>query len=78
MKVSALKLKTWSEEVISPLAWQRIVLKALPTLKEMGFELNTLMNPSETLMLSEKAFVVIDAVVKELYQTEVLPELVTA
>ncbi len=78
MKVSALKIKSWSEEVISPLAWQRIVLKALPTLKEMGFELNTLMNPSETLVFSEKAFAAIDAAVKELYQTEVLPELVTA
>lgn len=78
MKVSALKIKSWSEKVISPLAWQRIILKALPTLKEMGFELNTLMNPSETLVFSEKAFIAIDAAVKELYQTEILPELVTA
>ncbi|MCS6794747.1 MAG: hypothetical protein RMJ97_01360 [Raineya sp.] len=78
MKVSALKLKIWSEEVISPLAWQRIILKALPALKEMGYELNALMNPSETLVFSEKSFEIIDLAVRELYQTEILPELVTA
>lgn len=77
MKVSAIKLKKWSEEVISPLAWQRTVLKALPALKELGYELNTLMNPDEKLFFTEVAFEALEKAIKELYQIEILPELVT-
>lgn len=75
MKVSAKKIQEWSNEVISSVAWQRIVLKALPQLREEGLELSDLMNPNN-LILSEKAFHIIASAIEELYQAEVPSEYV--
>lgn len=76
MKVSAKKIQEWSNEVISTVAWQRVILKALPQLREEGLELSDLMNPTN-LMLSDKAFEIIASATEELYQTEIPFECVT-
>lgn len=70
MKVSAKKIQEWSNEAISSVAWQRVVLKALPQLREEGLELSDLMSPNN-LLLSEKAFCAIASAIEELYQVEV-------
>jgi hypothetical protein len=75
MKVSAEKIKEWSNQEISPIAWQRIIVKALPQLREEGLEFSDLMNPTN-LVLSGKAFKVVASVVEELYQVELPVEYV--
>jgi hypothetical protein len=75
MKVSAEKIKEWSNQEISPIAWQRIIVKALPQLREEGLEFSDLMNPTN-LVLSGKAFEVVASVVEELYQVELPVECV--
>lgn len=77
MKVSAKKIQEWSNEVISSVAWQRIVLKALPQLREEGLELSDLINPTNV-MLSERSFEVIATTIEELYQADVPAEYVFA
>ena len=75
MKVSAKKIQEWSNEVISTVAWQRVILKALPQLREEGLELSDLMNPAN-LVLSDRAFEIITSTIEELYQAEVPSEYV--
>jgi hypothetical protein len=77
MKVSAKKIQEWSNQELSPVAWQRIVVKALPQLREEGLELSDLMNPTN-LVLSEKAFEVLASAVEALYQVELPVEYVLA
>ncbi len=77
MKVSAKKIQEWSNEAISSVAWQRIVLKALPQLREEGLELSDLINPTNV-MLSERSFEIIAATIEELYQADVPAEYVFA
>ncbi|MCU0439026.1 MAG: hypothetical protein MUC49_14100 [Raineya sp.] len=76
MIVSATKIQNWCNENISPVAWQRVVVKSLPQLRESGFELSDLMNPVATLVLSEDAFDIIASCIEELYQTHLEMNLV--
>jgi hypothetical protein len=76
MMISAEKIQNWCNENISPVSWQRVVVKSLPQLREHGFELSDLMNPVATLVLSEDAYVIIASCVEELYQTQLVAELV--
>jgi hypothetical protein len=78
MKVSAKKIQNWCNEAISPLAWQRLIVKSLPALREKGLELASLMNPSEDLLLDEEALEVLNSSVTELYQVEIPSEYVLA
>jgi len=75
MKVSAKKIQEWSNQELSPVAWQRIVVKALPQLREEGLELSDLMNPT-SLVLSETAFAIVASVIEEMYQVELPVEYV--
>lgn len=73
MEISAKKIQEWCNGAISSLAWQRVVVKALPKLREQGLELSDLMNP-DGLMLSDKSFEIIASTIAELYQVEVPTE----
>lgn len=75
MKVSVKKIQEWSNEAISAVAWQRIVLKALPQLREEGLELADLMKPTG-LVLSDRAFEIIASTIEELYQVDIPVECV--
>lgn len=55
MKVKAIDFKNWANANLSPLAWQRIVLKALPVLKSSGLQLSDLSEPQPDLVLSNGA-----------------------
>ncbi|GAB4123348.1 MAG: hypothetical protein OHK0045_23680 [Raineya sp.] len=76
MEISAKKIQEWSNKEISSVAWQRIILKALPQLREKGLELSDLMSPTN-LMLSGEAFEIIAAAIEDLYQVAIPSEYVT-
>ncbi len=56
MKIKLTILKNWCTKNITPLAWQRIVLKLLPQLREKGFDLSELENPTDDHFFSEEEF----------------------
>ena len=66
MKLKILILKDWCTKNITPLAWQRIVLKILPQLRENGFDLYELENPSEELHFGEAEFDLFTQTLKKL------------
>jgi hypothetical protein len=76
MIVSAEKIQNWCNENVSPVAWQRVVVKSLPQLRGFGFELSDLMSPVATLVLPEDAFIIIASCIEELYQIQLETELV--
>ena len=78
MDVSAQKIQNWCNENISPVSWQRVVIKSLPQLREYGFELSDLMNPSANLKFSENAFAIVASCIEDLYQTQIMMESVWA
>jgi hypothetical protein len=63
-------IKQWCDENITPLAWQRVVMKNLDALKSTGLNLNELNNPSENAEISEELFELIKQTIKETYQLE--------
>jgi hypothetical protein len=71
MKCNASLLKSWCDENITPMAWQRIVMKALPKLREKGLSLGNVENPDANLVLDEELSEVIKVILQELYQTDI-------
>lgn len=67
----AIKLKNWCLENITPQSWSRIVLRALPQLREKGFELKDLEYPEEDLKLNEDVLSIIEQTMDQLYQLKI-------
>lgn len=77
MKVSALALKNWCTESITPLAWQRIVIKCLNELRDhTGYNLAQLEEPDQNMKLEDKAYTIVNAALGDLYDLEI-PEEIT-
>ena len=73
--MNALKIKNWCDENITPMAWQRIVMKNLDVFKTKGWGLTEMNNPSDAIILDAAMADAVKATIKELYQIEI-PELV--
>lgn len=58
-------LKDWANQNISPLAWQRIVMRKLPEMRQSGFYLHTLTDEAE---LKLDLIMILDSALGELYQ----------
>jgi hypothetical protein len=56
MKIKVVTLQAWCSKNITPLAWQRIVIKVLPQLRERGFELEELENPDPNRYFEDAEF----------------------
>lgn len=79
MKIKVLTLKNWCNKSITPLAWQRIIIKILPELRDKGFELNQLEEPTPDMTFGEDEFQLftssLDAVYKIEFPKEVLEKI---
>lgn len=73
--MNALKIKNWCDKNITPMAWQRIVMKNLDVFKTKGWGLTEMNNPSDAIILDAAMADAVKATIKELYQIEI-PELV--
>jgi len=65
-------IKKWCDENITPLAWQRVVMKNLDALKSTGLSLNELNNPSENVEISNELVELIKQTIKDTYQMQVI------
>ncbi|SMD37732.1 hypothetical protein SAMN04488029_3433 [Reichenbachiella faecimaris] len=79
MKIKVLTLKNWCNKSITPLAWQRIIIKILPEMRDRGFELNALEDPAPDLTFGEEEFQLftnsLDTVYKITFPKEVLEKI---
>lgn len=71
MKVNLLLLKQWCERDLSPMAWQRIVLRAYGCLKDKGYFIKELQNPPADMNLEGEDLAAICDAIRELYKIEV-------
>lgn len=62
-------LKNWCEEELTPLAWQRALVRTLPALREFGYELDNLQNPTNDTRIDTAYYRVICVALSELYNT---------
>lgn len=68
MKIKVLVLKNWCTKNITPLAWQRVIIKTLPQLREKGFELAQLEEPTPEMTFGEEEFGFFSGALDELYK----------
>jgi hypothetical protein len=64
-------IKKWCDENITPLAWQRIVMKNLDALKNTGLSVSELSNPTENMEIDATLVDLVKQTIKEVYQMEV-------
>ncbi|UXP31977.1 hypothetical protein N6H18_16655 [Reichenbachiella agarivorans] len=67
MKIKVITLKNWCNSNITPLAWQRIIIKILPQLREKGFELDELEEPAPDRLFQEEEFKLFSGALNALY-----------
>ncbi|MEM9982149.1 MAG: hypothetical protein AAF734_06620 [Bacteroidota bacterium] len=71
MKIKAALLKEWCNQHITPVAWQRIIIKALPLLKSKGYSLTDVESPKADVLLDEATYSALNAIALELYQIDI-------
>ena len=68
MQIKVLTLKNWCIKNITPLAWQRIIIKVLPQFRDRGFDLNVLEEPPADLMFGDEEFTLFSGALDEIYK----------
>ncbi|MCU0437105.1 MAG: hypothetical protein MUC49_04270 [Raineya sp.] len=69
MKIIA--IKKWCDENITPLAWQRIVMKNLDAFKTTGLSVSELSNPTEAMEMNDILADLVKQTIKDVYQIEI-------
>jgi hypothetical protein len=72
MKIEALKIKEWCDANLSPVAWQRIVVKVSPEFRGSGLNLKNLTDPDASTLLNDQQYGVIKKAIEETYSVEML------
>ena len=70
--MEASKIKAWCDTNISPVAWQRIVVKVSPDFRGTGLNIKNLTNPDLSVVLSDQQFGIIKKAIEETYSTELV------
>jgi len=65
-----ISIKNWCDVNLTPLAWQRVVIKNLDALKTTGLSLTDLSQPAEHMELNENLVELVKQTIKDLYQIE--------
>ncbi|NQZ75975.1 MAG: hypothetical protein HRT61_07670 [Ekhidna sp.] len=71
MKIEANKVKKWCDEALSPVAWQRIVVKVSPELRGTGLNIKNLTDPSDSILLDDGQYDIIKKAIEEVYDVPV-------
>lgn len=67
-KVAA--LKQWCENELTPLAWQRALVRTLPALREHGYDLDELQYPEAEMRINQTYFQLILNTLSKLYSSQ--------
>lgn len=63
-------LKKWCEEELTPMAWQRALIRTVPTLREHGYDFDALQHPTKETRINTAYYRVICVTLAELYQSK--------
>ena len=75
MKVNLVALKSWCTETITPLAWQRVVIKVLPELRDSCYGLTQLENPSDEMFFKGDEVGTVQTAISDLYGLQIPDEI---
>ena len=64
------KLKSWCENELTPLAWQRVLVRTLPALRKFGYELEALQYPNEEVRINKPYLRLICTTLSEMYSSK--------
>lgn len=67
MKIEANKIKKWCDGNLSPVAWQRIVVKVSPDLRGTGLNIKNLTDPSDSILLEDDHYEIIRDAIESIY-----------
>lgn len=67
MKIEAKKVKLWCDTNLSPVAWQRIIVKVSPEFRGSGLKLSELINPGDIVLFDDQQYAVIKSAVEQTY-----------
>ncbi len=70
MKIEAYKVKEWCDKNLSPVAWQRIVVKVSPEFRGSGLTIKDLTNPEKSIQLDDAQYEVIKNAIQVTYEVE--------
>ena len=71
MAVSALEVKKWCDKNLSPVAWQRVVVKVSPEFRGTGLTIANLTDPSESIMLQDDQYEIVKRTIESTYDVSV-------
>lgn len=63
------ELKTWCENELTPLAWQRALVKTMPVMRNYGYDLDELQYPNHEMRISQGYFQLICITLGKLYNS---------
>ncbi len=69
--VKAISFKNWCSEHITPQSWPRVVLRAVPELRDLGVDTKGLQDPDDSVTINEDAVAVLNKWLNELYQVQI-------
>lgn len=64
-----LVIKRWCESALTPMAWKRTLVRTVPDMRTLGYDLDELQNPSPSTRINAAYFQVICATLVKLYST---------
>ena len=70
MKIEAKKIKEWCDENLSPVAWQRVVVKVSPEFRGTGLNLKNLSDPDDSVLLDDAQYSTLKQAIEETYSTQ--------
>lgn len=71
MKIEAKKIKEWCDQNLSPVAWQRIVVKVSPEFRGSGLNLKNLTDPDDSILLDDAQYSIIKQAIEATYNMQV-------
>jgi hypothetical protein len=71
-KVKIIVIKDWCDQYLSPMAWTRLVIRNMSTLKESGFTFEELKDPTKSTKINKAAYKILLESVEGIYGADQL------
>jgi len=69
--IKVINCKNWCEENITPMAWPRVVLRVVPELRQKGYSVKEMENPTDSVTVDEETFKIFNEALKTIYEMEI-------
>ncbi len=69
--IKVINCKNWCEEHITPMAWPRVVLRVVPELRQKGYSVKEMENPTDDVTVDEETFKLFNGALMTIYEMEI-------